>query len=71
MKKVIYILLLTIMLLSFSACGGEGEALSGISSKSLEQDISTGTNQTEKNESQEGIKERSEVEDVSDFDCRG
>ena len=52
MKKVIYILLLTIMLLSFSACG-EGEALSGISSKSLEQDISTGTNQSEKNESQE------------------
>lgn len=48
MKKVIYILLPTIMLLSFSACGGEGEALSGISSESLEQDISTGTNQTEK-----------------------
>lgn len=68
MKKVIYILLLTIMLLSFSACGGEGEALSGISSKSLEQDISTGTTQTEKNESQEGTLEPSQSDGRVDVD---
>ena len=68
MKKVIYILLLTIMLLSFSACGGEGEALSGIFSKSLEQDISTGTNQTEKNESQEGTLEPSQSDGRVDVD---